>query len=83
MVGGARGWGRGGGGGRGLHKHNNNTIIHVPDRAGNTVQNTSVTKRRENNRKTFHLSFRDNVITGRLKKCNIDPMSANAPHLKL
>lgn len=53
-------------GGGGITRRNNNTIIHVPDRTGNTLQNASVTKQQQ--QKNVHISFRDNGIRGILKK---------------
>lgn len=58
------GWG---GGGAGVTRGNNNTIIHVPERTGNTLQNASVTEQQQQ-QKTVRIRFRDNRIRGIFKK---------------
>lgn len=67
------GWG-------GFTRRNNNTIIHVPDRTGNTLQNASVTKQQQ--KKTSSYQFqRQRDHSGDIKeKCNNCPVSASQPH---
>lgn len=62
-------------GGAGFTQCNNNTIIHVPDRTGNTLQNVSVTKTIQNNKKQRQGDYRD--IQEKSDNC---PASASKPH---
>lgn len=61
-LGNGMGWG-------GFTRRNNNTIIHVPERTGNTLQNVSMTKQQQQQQhKTVHISFRDKVVKGICQK---------------